>query len=209
MPKISEATRREVRNKILVSAWKCFSREGFHATSMDDVIAETGMSSSSVYRYFRSKEELIDVAAAETMAQTYSALAGLLDREPVPGPTETIATLLDSLRGKRGDEYDLTKISMAAWAEALRRPDMHTLAHRFYAKMNAVFMALTRRWISEGSLPEDTDIAALPSLFVTLMPGMMVMSHLYELPSAESLATGIVDFASATGRASCTCEPTN
>ncbi|MET0699182.1 MAG: helix-turn-helix domain-containing protein, partial [Mycobacterium sp.] len=81
MPKISEAARLEVRNTILVSAWKCFSRQGFHATSMDDVIAETGMSSSSVYRYFRSKDDLIDAAAQDTMAQTYSSLAELLDQD--------------------------------------------------------------------------------------------------------------------------------
>ena len=195
MPKISEAARLEVRNNILISAWKCFSRQGFHATSMDDVIAETGMSSSSVYRYFRSKEELIDAAAEETMALTYSSLAELLDRDPIPGPIETMATLVDNLRSKRGGEYDLTKISMAAWAEALRRPAMHDFAHHFYAKMTTVFTALTERWIGEGSLPEGTDVTALPSLFVTLMPGMMVMSHLYELPDSQSLARGIADFA--------------
>ena len=205
MPKISEAARLEVRTKILVSAWKCFSRQGFHATSMDDVIAETGMSSSSVYRYFRSKEELIDAAAEETLAQTYSALAELPDQDPVPGPDETLATLMDNLRSRRGGEYDLSKISMAAWAEALRRPAMHEFAHHFYAKMNGVFTTLTQRWISEGSLPKGTDPNALPSLFVTLMPGMIVMSHLYELPAVESLARGIADFASATEKRATRC----
>ena len=57
MPRLSEQTRAQRRQHILSSAWMCFSRDGFHATSMDQVIAQTGMSSSAVYRYFGSKEE--------------------------------------------------------------------------------------------------------------------------------------------------------
>ncbi|NED82480.1 helix-turn-helix transcriptional regulator, partial [Streptomyces sp. SID11233] len=57
MPRLSEDTRARRREHILRSAWACFSRDGFHAASMDDVIAATGVSSSAVYRYFRSKEE--------------------------------------------------------------------------------------------------------------------------------------------------------
>jgi AcrR family transcriptional regulator len=196
MPKISEAARLEVRRNILTSAWKCFSQEGFHATSMDDVIAETGMSSSSVYRYFRSKDDLIDAAAQDTMAQTYSTLSELLNEESVPGPAETLAILVDSLRSRRGAEYDPTKISMAAWVEALRRPTMHDVVHQFYAKLTGLFTALTQRWVSAGFLPQGSDATALPNLFVTLMPGMIVMSHLYELPAAESLARGMTEFAS-------------
>jgi AcrR family transcriptional regulator len=195
MPKISEAARLEVRRKILVSAWTCFSREGFHATSMDDVIAETGMSSSSVYRYFRSKDDLIDAAARDTMGQTFASLAALLDHQPSPTPPETLAMLADNLSRRRGGEYDLTKVSMATWAEALRRPTLHGFVHQFYADLIGVFAALTQRWIADGHLPANTDPEALPRLFVTLMPGMIVMSHLYEPPDAAVLARGITDFA--------------
>ena len=65
MPRLSDKTRQQRRQHILTSAWRCFSRDGFHATSIEDVIAATGMSSSAVYRYFRSKEEIIR-ASAET-----------------------------------------------------------------------------------------------------------------------------------------------
>jgi hypothetical protein len=41
MPRLSEQTRAQRRQHILSSAWMCFSRDGFHAASMDQVIAET------------------------------------------------------------------------------------------------------------------------------------------------------------------------
>ena len=186
------------RNHVLVSAWKCFSRQGFHSTSMDEVIAETGMSSSSVYRYFRSKDELIEAAAEESLSRTYLLLTELTSHDPVPSPAETLATMLEALREREQGDYDLTKISMTAWAEALRRPAMRDFAFHFYAKVTGAFTALAQRWKSAGLLPKDTDPAAVASLFVTLMPGLVVMSHLYEFPTADTLTTGIVDFALAT-----------
>jgi hypothetical protein len=49
-------------------------------------------------------------------------------------------------------------------------------------------------------LPKGTDPEALADFLVTLMPGMLVMSHLYELPTSETLVTGIADFAKAAGK---------
>lgn len=73
-------------------------------------------------------------------------------------------------------------------------------AYDFYAKMNELFTTLTRRWVSAGMLPKGTDPDALAGLLVTLMPGMLVMSHLYELPASKTLVTGIADFAKAAGK---------
>jgi AcrR family transcriptional regulator len=197
MPKISAATRANRRNHVLVCAWKCFSRQGFHATSMDDVISETGMSSGSVYRYFRSKDELIDEAARESLSRAYLMLTELTSRDPVPSPHEALAAMLEASSRSTAADYDLTKIAMTAWAEALRRPAMHEFAHHFYAKVTGAFTVLAQRWNSAGLLPAQTDPAAIASLFVTLMPGLIVMNHLYERPDADILTAGIAGFAAA------------
>src|ERR1700759_1507088 len=133
MPKISETTREARRRHVMVSAWKCFSRKGFQATTMDEIIAETGMSSSSVYRYFTGKDELIGSAAEESLTTTRGVLLELLERRPVAGPRATLAALIGALQ-RQIDEpgYDLSKIAVNAWAEALRNPELHTQAYRFY-----------------------------------------------------------------------------
>jgi AcrR family transcriptional regulator len=200
MPKMNDAARSDRRNHILISAWKCFSRQGFHATSMDEVIAETGMSSSSVYRYFRSKDELIDAAAEESLSGTYLMLTELTSHDPVPSPAETLAAMLRTLRQRQQGDFDLTKISMTAWAEALRRPTLHDFAYHFYAKVTGAFTALAQRWKSAGMLAQESNPEQVASLFVSLMPGLVVMSHLYELPAVDALAAGIVDFASTVPR---------
>lgn len=47
------------RDELVRSALEIFYREGFHATGMDLLAAETGISKTTMFKHFRSKEELI------------------------------------------------------------------------------------------------------------------------------------------------------
>lgn len=47
------------RSELIRKALLLFYRNGFHATGMDLVAKETGVSKTSIYKHFRTKEELI------------------------------------------------------------------------------------------------------------------------------------------------------
>lgn len=47
------------RDELVRKALEIFYREGFHATGMDLLAAETGISKTTMFKHFRSKEELI------------------------------------------------------------------------------------------------------------------------------------------------------
>src|ERR1700674_979751 len=47
------------RPRILEAAERAFVRHGFHAATMQHVAAEAGMSPGNLYRYFRSKEAIV------------------------------------------------------------------------------------------------------------------------------------------------------
>jgi AcrR family transcriptional regulator len=47
------------RDELVHKALQTFYRNGFHATGMDTLVAETGISKTSMYKHFRSKEDLI------------------------------------------------------------------------------------------------------------------------------------------------------
>ncbi len=64
------------REQILDAALPCFAARGFHQTSMHDISAEAGISVGLIYRYFKSKEEVIAALAAEHK----KAIAELLER---------------------------------------------------------------------------------------------------------------------------------
>src|SRR6478672_11668762 len=83
MPKISPAHEQQRRAQILAAATACFARQGYHATSMDDVVRESGLSVGAIYSYFPSKEDLY-LALSETRAEQTLAYLNELFRRPGP-----------------------------------------------------------------------------------------------------------------------------
>ena len=65
MPRITPERREAKRAEIVAAARRCFSRDGFHQTSMPDIAAEAGVSAGAPYRYFASKEEIILAIAGD------------------------------------------------------------------------------------------------------------------------------------------------
>jgi TetR/AcrR family transcriptional regulator, repressor for uid operon len=65
-PSGKRAEKREVQTqRIMDAAKKCFVRSGFRGASMHEICAEAGMSPGALYRYFPSKESIIE-AISET-----------------------------------------------------------------------------------------------------------------------------------------------
>jgi AcrR family transcriptional regulator len=65
LPEYLETRRRE----ILDAAAACFARNGFHQSSMQDICSEADLSPGAVYRYFRSKEEIIEAMCERNMVE--------------------------------------------------------------------------------------------------------------------------------------------
>ena len=59
MPKVTEEHVEARRRQILSAALRCFAREGFHRTTMQDIFREADLSPGAVYSYFKGKDELI------------------------------------------------------------------------------------------------------------------------------------------------------
>jgi AcrR family transcriptional regulator len=192
MPRLSTELRTQRRQHVLASAWRCFSRDGFHATSMDDIIAAAGMSSSAVYRYFRSKDELIEASAQEALTLLGGFFAGMLDTEPTPTPADVIAGLVKELANRpTGLDYDLSKIAMHSWAEALRRPEVAEQTSAFYRGVHAHLTELALRWRTAGYLTADANPEDVATVLVSLMPGLVVSQHLVDPVPADQLISGL------------------
>lgn len=58
-PRVDPEERRE---EILNAVLRCFVRTGYNGTSMDDVVAESGLSKGTLYWHFKNKRELFMAA---------------------------------------------------------------------------------------------------------------------------------------------------
>jgi AcrR family transcriptional regulator len=177
VPRLSEQVAAVRRRHVLESAWRCFSRDGFHATTMDNVIAATGWSSSAVYRYARSKDELIEAAARESLGQLDAVVSGLLAADPVPTPAQALATMVAALDERaRHEGYDLTRIVVQAWSEGLRNPSIAELARSFWDAARSRLTELAAAWQAAGYLPEAVRPEDAAGTLTLLVPGL-VLDH--------------------------------
>jgi len=97
MPRVTEQHRAARRSEILAAACRCFARDGFHATSIADIISESGLSAGSVYLYFESKNEIIAAVVEMTLSTADELFAQLLADDATPTPERTVAFALDAV----------------------------------------------------------------------------------------------------------------
>ncbi|MFD0852046.1 TetR/AcrR family transcriptional regulator, partial [Actinomadura adrarensis] len=90
MPKVSDEHLEQRRRQILDAAQRCFIRKGVHATSMQDIMAESELSAGAVYRYFKSKTDIIAAIVSSVIGDMQSFIADLVATDPLPPLDEMI-----------------------------------------------------------------------------------------------------------------------
>src|SRR5271156_6120810 len=80
------------RSHIVAAAERAFVRYGFHAATMQQVAEEAGMSAGNLYRYFPSKEAIVEGICAVDQRERSAAFAILL------GSQNVLTTLAEILR---------------------------------------------------------------------------------------------------------------
>jgi AcrR family transcriptional regulator len=89
---LRELTRRAVRANIAKEAMALFIRQGFEATTLDQIAAAVGISGRSVSRYFQTKEDMVVGNLRDVGEQVAAALAG---RPPSEQPWTALRLALD------------------------------------------------------------------------------------------------------------------
>ena len=65
------------RSLILDAALEVFAARGFHEATMDEIAATSGVAKGTLYRYFESKEDLLEQILAETRATILDRFGGV------------------------------------------------------------------------------------------------------------------------------------
>src|SRR5580704_18310632 len=121
MPKVSQAYLDQRRGEILDAAINRFSREGFHRTTMAEIVKESELSPGAIYNYFESKEEIIEAIAEERREVEEALVAEATQAGTV---VEALRRLRDGFFGdlKTPKERLRRRLSIQLWAEAQRNP---------------------------------------------------------------------------------------
>jgi len=175
MPRVPESHLTARRDQIIEAATERFAVNGFQATGMADVIAASGLSAGAVYRYFRSKDELIAAIVDRVLGEAAGRFERLLDERTAPEPAEAVAAVVSMVAdiADRG-RVDATRLAVQAWAESLRNPAVHTVVGNAYRTIRGYFLEVARRAQATGRLPRDADPQALAAVMFSTVIGFLL-----------------------------------
>jgi AcrR family transcriptional regulator len=188
VPRVSEAHLAARREQIIAAATRCFTRNGFHQTSMQDVIKEAGLSVGAFYRYFSSKAELIKAIAEEKVVLIITTIDHLLLQEPVPPLLTVFDEVLVQIDGNL-DEGGPARIAVQVWGEAVHDPVFAELVSNIYGQIRRSAVALAARARDAGQLAPWADPSAAGAAIFGLIQGYIVQRLLVgQLDRATYLA---------------------
>jgi len=167
MPRLRPDTQRARRDHILEAARTCFTRNGFHRTTIQDICREAELSPGALYVYFDSKEALIAGICERDRAEFVERFAEL----------EAAPDLMSALRAI-GETYfvddppDKHRFEIEMGIEATRNPriaEVYTPVDEFCLKS---FESLFRRLEQEGRIAPKVDVATLATVFKCIGDGI-------------------------------------
>jgi AcrR family transcriptional regulator len=195
MPRISAARASAQRERILDAALTCFAREGFHAATMQDIVAESGLSPGAIYGYFKGKTEVVMAIASERHAmerqRMQQALAAAdLDTSLVRLVEGFVLGLRDPL------EKRWRRLAVQLWAESLSNPRLKREALAGVGQAVEILSPMIRKAQREGRWPRHLDPESAARVMVAVLQGIslqLAWDDTIDIPSFASALRIMID----------------
>jgi AcrR family transcriptional regulator len=166
------------RVKALHQAMNLFWERGYEGTSFDDLIAAMGISASSFYNSFGSKEALYCEAT-----RTYLEWAGqwffAILNDPSTDARTAFALLLEATAEEftRGDHPPGCMISLAGTHCSPGMKNIRDMMTEHRAFSEGVMATRIRKGVSDGDVPADTDCDMLAAYYSAVARGLAVQAR--------------------------------
>ncbi|MDC2950777.1 MULTISPECIES: TetR/AcrR family transcriptional regulator [Streptomyces] len=184
MPRVSQERLDARRRQIVNAAARCFARNGFQATSMQDVLKEADLSAGAVYRYFTGKEELISAIVAEVIDEIRDAFQQAAAQRPLPSPEILIGRVIRLVLGKEptlgvSDGSLYPRLMVQVWAETLRNPELRDVLHDGFAQVRRPWIEIVEAYQDAGMMRADVPALSVARTLIALAQGFVVQYALF------------------------------
>lgn len=198
MPKVSAEHRSEKRQQIIAATLRCVERDGFHKTTMADVVKESGLSAGSVYTYFRGKHEIIHAIASSGVTGVKDSISGLIPeagsgQAPPPPERALEAAVQHLLDFSEQLGINLPRIALQTWAEAARDPEFLALMAPEARGIRAAWRRYAEAAIDAGQFREDADPEKIAMVLTGMLPGFILQHVVIGDVTPRTYAEGLTD----------------
>ncbi|HEX4444779.1 MAG TPA: TetR/AcrR family transcriptional regulator [Galbitalea sp.] len=178
MPKVTEEHRLARQDEIIAAALVAFRRKGFQATSMSEIIAESGLSAGAIYGYFASKTDIVYAVATKIVGARIVDLDNLAQLDPMPDPAVMIRNVLQGLI----DAMGLPTILLQVWGEAVTDATLRDLCRGIFTTLRDAMTLYLTRWQRSAHGLSDADARRVAEdqvpLFIGVVNGFVVQDSL-------------------------------
>ncbi|MDN3027751.1 TetR/AcrR family transcriptional regulator [Streptomyces sp. S.PB5] len=196
MARVSQEHLDARRRQILDGAAICFARNGFHATSMQDVLKEVDLSAGAVYRYFSGKDELIAAIVGEVLVQVRDGFEEAARSTPPPSPDLLVASVLSRvLATKESLTVDgrpaFPGLVVQVWAETIRNEELAAVLHEGYGAVREAWTRIVRAHQDAGTIRSDVPPEYVARTMMAAAMGFLAQQALFGPAPTEILRDGL------------------
>ncbi|KOU63407.1 TetR family transcriptional regulator [Streptomyces sp. MMG1533] len=196
MARVSQEHLDARRRQILDGAALCFARNGFHATSMQDVLKEVDLSAGAVYRYFSGKEELIAAIVGEVLGSVHEAFEGAAKQSPPPPPDLLVGSVLGRTLDTKAaltvdGEPAFPRLVVQVWTETLRNPELARVLRDGYDAVGGAWMRIVEGYQEAGMMRSDLPPEHVARTMIAAVLGFIAQLSLFGPAPVEVLQNGL------------------
>jgi TetR/AcrR family transcriptional repressor of nem operon len=178
MPRTKQFSEQEILQKAMELFWK----QGYYATSIQNLVDHLGINRASLYDTFGGKKELFDKAFQQYRASNTQGFTKFLDAQS--GVKEGLRALFYKAIRETVEDRD-RKGCFVVNATIELTPDdqeMHTVLQRNKKVFEDLFYQFLLKGEASGEIPPGKDLSAIAGLLFTIYNGINIIGKIESDP---------------------------
>lgn len=174
MSGLREIKKKKTRRAIMDAAIKLFSEKGFENTTVNQLAKEAGVGKSTIYGYFKSKNEIFLAFCEDEIDFVFTDLADKRDPD-TPIQEQLLTLFMEQLRYvSRNYDFGRILVREMVFPKELTMEKSNDLSERYLSALGDI---LTQA-ISRGELRNDLDLLYISGHFYAFY--LLVLSAWYQ-----------------------------
>jgi len=181
----------DIHSQIVEAAHTRFRHYGYGKTTMAEIAADTGMSAANLYRYFKSKQDIIAECANRCMCERVDRLRVAIRKPGMTAIDQLRTFVLTDLQISHEMAENDEKISELVNTITLERPDM---VHRKIEAENALIAEILSYGNETGEFAIDDITNTASTIYMSLVVfNVPIFMSLFSLEEFKEKAKSIIE----------------